>query len=279
VTAEQWARVQQLWEGVIDLPAADRARWLDGACAGDPGLRSLVDALLSADAAGDGPLRSAVTAAVAEAASVREPRLHHRIGSYRLLSELGSGGMGTVYLAERDDDEFHQQVAVKLARGLLDEERVRRFRAERQILASLAHPNIARLLDGGTTDDGYPYIVMEYVEGDTIDRYVSKRALDSDATLRLFLDVAAAVSHAHRSLVVHRDLKPNNILVGPDGVPKLLDFGIAKLLGDDAAGSPALTRTAIRILTPEYAAPETCTGSACCCTSCSRARGRSRAGP
>ena len=137
--------------------------------------------------------------------------------------------MGAVYLAERDDDEFLQQVAIKVVRGLLDPERVRQFRNERQILAWLEHPNIARLLDGGTTDDGLPYLVMEYVDGVPIDRHADARRLTVADRLRLFLVVCDAVSHAHRSLIVHRDIKPTNILVTAAGVPKLLDFGIARL--------------------------------------------------
>ncbi len=178
-----------------------------------------------------------------------------RVGPYRILRELGAGGMGTVFLAERDD-EFHQRVAIKVVRGMLSREVLTRFRAERQILASLEHPAIARLLDGGTTPSGLPYLVMEYVDGVSIDEYCRERRLGIRDRLALFARVCDGVSYAHRSLVVHRDLKPSNILVTADGTPKLLDFGIAKLLEPDAGAAPAITITGLRALTPEYASPE-----------------------
>ena len=168
--------------------------------------------------------------------------------------------MGAVYLAERDDDEFLQQVAIKVVRGLLDPERVRQFRNERQILAWLEHGNIARLLDGGTTDDGLPYLVMEYVAGVPIDRHADARRLTVADRLRLFLVVCDAVSHAHRSLIVHRDIKPTNILVTAAGVPKLLDFGIARLALEGGAPDGALTRAPGRMMTPDYASPEVVRG-------------------
>ena len=168
--------------------------------------------------------------------------------------------MGAVYLAERDDDEFLQQVAIKVVRGLLDPERVRQFRNERQILAWLEHGNIARLLDGGTTDDGLPYLVMEYVAGVPIDRHADARRLTVADRLRLFLVVCDAVSHAHRSLIVHRDIKPTNILVTAAGVPKLLDFGIARLALEGGAPDGTLTRAPGRMMTPDYASPEVVRG-------------------
>ncbi len=184
-----------------------------------------------------------------------QPLPLERIGPYRLISEIGHGGMGTVYLAERDGD-FHQRVAIKVVRGLLGADGLRRFRAERQILASLQHPSIARLLDGGTTPEGLPYLVMEYIEGVRIDDYCEAHALALVQRVTLFCRVCDAVSAAHRSLVVHRDLKPSNILVTADGTPKLLDFGIAKLLTDDGADSLLVTSASVRALTPEYASPE-----------------------
>jgi len=181
-----------------------------------------------------------------------------RVGTYRLVRELGQGGMGAVYLAVRDDDAFHKRVAVKvLKRGMDTEAIVRRFRTERQILAGLDHPNIARLLDGGTTADGRPYLVMEYVDGAPLVEFAESRQLDTTARLDLFLQVAAAVQYAHQNLVIHRDLKPANVLVTHDGVPKLLDFGIAKLLNPEMAGQTlAPTAAGLQLMTPEYASPE-----------------------
>ncbi len=168
-----------------------------------------------------------------------------RVGAYRLVRELGQGGMGTVYLAVRDDDAFHKRVALKiLKRGMDTEAIVRRFRTERQILAGLDHPNIARLLDGGTTADGLPYLVMEYVDGVPLAAYADAHALDTTARLRLFQVLCRAVQYAHQNLVIHRDIKPANVLVTSDGVPKLLDFGIAKLLNADLTGQTLAAATA-----------------------------------
>ncbi len=158
-----------------------------------------------------------------------------RVGPYRLIRELGRGGMGTVFLAERDDDEYHAQVAVKLVRPGMDIEFIlARFRRERQTLARLQHPNISRLLDGGTTENGLPYFVMEYIDGPWLTAFAADRRMSVDDRLRMFLDVCSAVDYAHRNFIIHRDLKPGNILVDPDGVPKLVDFGICKLLRADA---------------------------------------------
>src|SRR6185437_1150814 len=190
--------------------------------------------------------------------SPRGPLEGRRFGAYRILAEIGGGGMGQVYRAVRADDEYRQEVAIKVVRAGVDAEFVaQRLRTERQILASLAHPNIARLLDGGTTDEGVPYIVMELIDGDPITRYCSGRRLDVRARLELFLDVCSAVQYAHQRMVIHRDLKPSNILVTPDGTPKLLDFGIAKALEPNVVPASAdLTINTMRILTPEYASPE-----------------------
>ena len=169
---------------------------------------------------------------------------------------MARAGWGAVYLAERADGAFDQRVAIKVVRGLLDQDRVRRFSAERQILASLQHPNIARLVDGGTTEDGWPYLVMEYVEGQAIDLYAEQRGLGLRDRLALFITVCEAVGHAHRHLIVHRDIKPSNIIVTAEGTPKLLDFGIAKLLDTDDPELSARTMTGMHLLTPDYAAPE-----------------------
>ena len=187
-----------------------------------------------------------------------EDRSGQVLGAYRLVRRLGIGGMGAVYLAERNDQQFSQSVAIKLVRGGHVSKDVRsRLKSERQILATLDHPNIARLLDGGTTDEGIPYLVMEYVEGVPIDLYCDQHRLNLPARLRLFRTVCSAVHAAHQNLIVHRDLKPSNILVTGDGVPKLLDFGIAKLLDvRHSHHTMALTRADLRVLTPDHASPE-----------------------
>jgi serine/threonine protein kinase/tetratricopeptide (TPR) repeat protein len=255
--SERWARLGDIFDRASELPLADRAAFLEQACGGDAALRSEVESLLDYDH-GDHPnLARGIHGALSEeASSIGEavPRIE-RVGPYRLRREIGRGGMGAVYLAERDDD-FTQQVAIKVVRGFLAPDAVRRFRAERQILATLQHPGIARLLDGGTTADGLPYLVMEYVDGVPIDDYCDAHDLSTRARLELFVRVCDAVTAAHRSLVVHRDLKPSNILVTPAGDPKLLDFGIAKLLEDDSAELVQLTTPSMRIMTPHFASPE-----------------------
>ncbi len=261
MTPERWAAAQQLFEAALAVPDEARTAYVDGAAA-DADLAALVRGMLAADAeehAGAG-LAGLVSRAVEEVTASRSTPLVERLGPYRIVSMLGEGGMGAVYLAERDDDEFLQQVAIKVVRGLLDPERVRQFRNERQILAWLEHANIARLLDGGTTDDGLPYLVMEHVHGVPIDRHCDGHRLSVADRLRLFLTVCGAVSHAHRSLIVHRDIKPSNILVTTAGVPKLLDFGIARLALDGAAPESGVTRAGGRMMTPDYASPEVVRG-------------------
>src|SRR5260221_732691 len=196
-------------------------------------------------------------AAFAPAPARVDPLMGRTIGSYKIIRHIGRGGMGSVYLAERSDDQFRRQVAVKAVNPeLVDAGILRRFHNERQTLAALDHPNIIKLLDGGTTEDGAPYLVMDYVEGQTIDEYCNSRKLSTTERLQLFRIVCRAVTYAHQNLVVHRDLKPSNILITPDGTPKLLDFGIAKLLKAEYASSSAVTRTDVRPMTPEYASPE-----------------------
>jgi eukaryotic-like serine/threonine-protein kinase len=254
MSRERWQRLQEIFHAAAALPPGQRGAYLAEACAGDPELQREVEALLasSGDAESLGEeIRQAASDAV-EAA-----RAGMRFGPYRVVRELGRGGMGRVYLARRDDDQFHRRVAIKVANDAQGPDDLARFRAERQILAALDHPNIARLLDGGTTEGGVPYLVLEYVEGEPIDAYCDARELPIGERIRLFRMVCLAVQHAHQSLVVHRDLKPANILVGPDGTPKLLDFGIAKLLKPELlAQSPALTTAIHRPMTPEYASPE-----------------------
>jgi len=247
-------RVDEVFDAVLDLEPEERASWLEAHCQDEPEVQTAVRELLAASARSGGILESPAV----EWARVWEPTPPpQRVGPYRILRELGRGGMGVVYLAQRDDGQFQARMAVKILNTVGPEELLRRFQAERQILASLDHPGIARLVDGGVLQDGRPYLVMELVEGLPLDLHCDRSRLSVDARLRLFCQVARAVHHAHRSLVVHRDLKPSNILVTYGGVPKLLDFGIAKLLDPALAGLTApLTRTGVRPLTPEYASPE-----------------------
>src|ERR1044071_1467079 len=220
----------------------------------------------SNDSVSDDPIASlaeAVTIALSEEEQ-KELLQESNIGPYRIIRRIGQGGMGAVYLAARDDDQFKKQVAIKLIRRGMDSDFVlRRFRNERQILASLDHPNIARLLDGGTTEDGRPYFVMEYIEGKPITEYADKHSLATVERLKLFVQVCSAIHYAHQNLVIHRDIKPSNILVTADGTPKLLDFGIAKLLNPElAAQTIEATAVAVRLMTPEYASPEQVKGEA-----------------
>lgn len=256
IDPERWARIEDLFARAEELPPADRAAWLAAECGDDLDLRREVESLLVAAGAAAPALGAALADAVASATDLSAGG---RIGPYHLIREIGHGGMGTVYLAERADGEYVGQVAIKVSRdGPGAVELLRRLRAERQILANLHHPNIARLLDGGTTERGTPYVVMEYVEGLRIDRYCDERRLDIPGRIQLIRQLADAVEHANRNLVIHRDIKPGNILVTADGTPKLLDFGIAKLLDD--TDHPDATRTAFRLLTPAYASPEQIAG-------------------
>jgi serine/threonine protein kinase/tetratricopeptide (TPR) repeat protein len=251
----RWERLESLFHAALPLAPAARAMLLDRECADDPALRAEVERLLAAhDRAGR--FIQAPAVALAPTGPPEPPVEGRRIGAYRVVSELGRGGMGAVYLAERADGAFTQRVAIKLIKRGMDTDHVlARFRAERQILASLDHPNIARLLDGGSTDDGLPYLVMEHIDGQPIDQFADAHGLPVADRLRLFLQVCGAVSYAHGRGVVHRDIKPLNILVTPAGVPKLLDFGIAKVL-HDAGDEVTSTITGLRLLTPEYASPE-----------------------
>ena len=251
------ADVDAAFDAALDQAPGERIRWLREHYPADRSLVDEVQALLAAHERAEGILEAMpVQRPAGPAATDSIP--HRRIGPYRVLREIGRGGMGVVYLAERDDGQFRRRVAIKLLRASPDAEELhRRFIAERQILASLDHPNIAQLQDGGVTDGQLPYLVMEYVEGLPITTYCDRHRLGLDDRLRLFTDVCAAVRHAHQNLVVHRDLKPGNILVTGDGRVKLLDFGIAKLLnpGISAVAQP-VTRTEFRVMTPEYASPE-----------------------
>ncbi len=251
VSIEHEQRVMELLEAALECPLEERAAFFDAACGGEEALRREVEGLLETDAAD-----FMETAAFKVRA---DPGVGRVIGAYKTVRHLGSGGMASVYLAVRESD-FRQQVAVKLIkRGMDTEEIVRRFHRERQILADLAdlhHPSIARILDGGTTSDGLPYFAMEYIEGEAVDRYCDARRLSVGARLELFLEICSAVHTAHQHLVIHRDLKPSNILVTADGVPKLLDFGIAKLLQPEAPHQTLVTAPEHYLMTPLYASPE-----------------------
>ena len=257
---ELWRRAKQVFEQVVELPPAARQRHLESECGAEGDLRRAVEELLAADASDDSLL--ADTAMVDMTRALEEERdrpwLGRSLSAYRIVAKLGNGGMGSVYLAERDDTEYRKQVAIKvLSLWLMTPENLRRFRLERQILAMLEHPNIARLLDGGTTSEGLPYLVMDYVEGVSLTAYCDRRRLTLRQRLELFIQVCAAVSFAHQNLVVHRDLKPQNILVTAGGVPKLLDFGIAKILeASSFIDGTGMTLTHQRLLTPDYASPE-----------------------
>ena len=243
-------RALDLFERYLDIEVAQRDAWLDQQCIGDGELRAAVERLASADAAAENFLTGDYGSSTVRAV------IGTSIGPWRLDRLIAEGGMGAVYLAHRDDGAYTQNVAVKLIRPLLlDADAIRRFERERQILAQLQHPNIAQMLDGGTTDSGSPYVVMEFVDGVPITSYCEQHRLGLTQRLDLLRGVCSAVQAAHRNLVVHRDLKPGNILVTADGVPKLLDFGIAKMLQTEQAAVTRVAATTIT-LTPDYASPE-----------------------
>ncbi|MDB4949565.1 MAG: hypothetical protein JWM27_2214 [Gemmatimonadetes bacterium] len=250
----RWERVDAVLDAALDLGAGERGAFLDGACGSDAALRAEVEQLLRCCGEADGFLESPASGLGAALVAAPEPEM--RIGPYRTLGVVGRGGMGVVYLAERDDEHFRMRVAVKvLPRGMEGGQAVRRFLEERQILARLQHPGIARLLDGGVTEDGLPYFVMEYVEGTRLDRYCDARGMGLRERLALFCRVCEAVEYAHRNLVVHRDIKPANVLVTAAGEVKLLDFGIARLT-EPGPGAREHTGTGRGWMTPEFASPE-----------------------
>lgn len=244
MNAESWSRVKEILEECLDLEPAQWPRYLDAACAGNPELLGEVESLLSShEHAGDFIAQPAL----------RESFTGVRLGHWKLLGDIGEGGMSRVCMAERDDGQFQQRAAVKiLKRGMDTDQILRHFQMERQILAGMRHPNVARLLDGGVTPGGRPYFVMEHIEGEPIDRYADARKLEIPERLRLFQQVCSAVNYAHQRLVVHRDIKPGNILVTPEGMAKLLDFGIATIISPEPSG----TLANVRMLTPDYASPE-----------------------
>lgn len=248
------ARVRELFDRAAEMGPEERTAFLRDACGDDEELLRDVVSLLS-HAGPDEAFADIVGRAAAEVPSDEPSRVGTHIGPYTVIERIGHGGMGTVWLAERSDEAFSKKVALKIVRGGLDAPQLlQRFRAERRILARLEHPGIARILDGGQTDDGLPYFVLEYVDGIRIDDYCRRHHLDTRARLRLFARVCEAVAYAHRNLVIHRDLKPANILVAEGETPKLLDFGIAKLTSDDLEHDVTLMGS--RPMTPDYAAPE-----------------------
>jgi eukaryotic-like serine/threonine-protein kinase len=266
MSPERWQRIEEIFEAAVALPQSQRESFLAESCGRDDKLRSQINAMLAADEKeSDLNLNVADLGAnvlFAEQEKV-DQNVGRRIGNYRIIREIGRGGMGAVYEAERDDAEFRQRVAIKLIKRGMDTDFIlRRFRHERQILANLNHPFIARLFDGGTTDDRLPYFIMEYVEGERITSYCENRNLNLAERLRLVLKVCAAIDYAHKQKIVHRDIKPGNILVTDDGQVKLLDFGIAKFLDPERPNETANSITGRLILTPEYASPEQIRGLA-----------------
>jgi serine/threonine protein kinase len=261
LTRERWAQIRQVFDGALDRPAKDRAAYLRVVCARDNELRLEVESLLrSHDQSED--FLSTPAAQLGQLLSRDDDAAEYPqgycVGPYRLERRIGRGGMGSVWLATRVDEAYNKEVAIKLVkRGMDSQEILRRFRVERQVLANLDHPNIARLIDGGSTPEGLPYLVMEYVQGTRIDQYCEQHRCSITERLQAFRALCSAVHYAHQNLVVHRDIKAGNILVTADGVPKLLDFGIAKLLRHDGSTLDlAQTRPELRPMTLDYASPE-----------------------
>lgn len=258
MTPERWSLIQEKLEVAVALDPGQRATFLEELGTTDPDLREELESLLAQDSSSENLFRTSAMFPLAAVDSERDPMIGRRLGPYQVVDLLGVGGMGEVYRAFRADDVYKQQVAIKLVRAGRDSSQVfGRFKTERQILATLDHPNIARLLDGGATQEGVPYLVMELIEGQPIDEYCDHNKLNVSERLNLFAKVCGAVQYAHSRLIVHRDLKPGNILVTAQGQPKLLDFGIAKILDPGVLGeAPAATLTMVRVLTPAYASPE-----------------------
>src|SRR5215813_8644530 len=235
MTSDRWNRIEEIFQRALELPGSERSGYVAHTCGDDEELRSEVESLLASEGDSTILLRSLVAGDIRGLAEFRSSsEVGLQLGSYRLVRELDSGGMGVVYLAVRSDDHYFQIVAIKMIRkGLESPALVQRFRAERQILATLSHPNIGAILDGGDMEDGRPFIVMEYVEGLPITLACASRGLSTPERVELFRSACAAVQYAHEMSVIHRDIKPSNVLVTPTGVVKLIDFGIAKALAPD----------------------------------------------
>src|SRR5208337_5640249 len=256
-----WHQVREILATALEMRPEERTGFVRQACGSDQALFAEVESLLVHHDQADSLLENFPAARWLSF----EPAAWtgKKIGAYKIVRELGEGGMAVVYLGERDDEHFRRRVAIKMVRpGFYTAEIVHRFRNERQTLAALDHPNVVKLLDGGSSDEGSPYLVMEYVEGPPIDQYCDLHRLSIDDRLRLFRDVCSAVQYAHEKLVIHRDLKPANILIAKDGTPRLLDFGIAKLLNPECLQTSLVTGTNWRPMTPEYASPEQIRGQA-----------------
>jgi eukaryotic-like serine/threonine-protein kinase len=259
MTPERWSRVKEIFAGALERDPAERTTYVEAACASDPELRVEVISLLDAHETAGGFIEQEAAQRVGlTSAAPKKDWIGRRLGPYRIVGEAGRGGMSEVFKAVRDDQQYEKQVAIKLLKpGLDTDSLLRRFKAERQILAQLSHPNIAHLLDGGATEDGAPYLVMEYIEGKPIDLYCDDRELGVNERLDLFRSLCSAVHYVHQHLMVHGDLKCGNVLVTDQGVVKLLDFGIAKLLGPAPGTKREEPRaTTFLALTPEYASPE-----------------------
>jgi eukaryotic-like serine/threonine-protein kinase len=258
MTPERWGRVKEIFAGALERDPSQRTTYVDQACAADAELRGEVISLLEAhETAGDFIEQEAAQRIGLANEVARKDWIGRRLGPYRIVGEAGRGGMSQVFKALRDDQQYEKQVAIKLLKpGLDTESLLKRFRAERQILAQLSHPNIAHLLDGGATEDGAPYLVMEYIEGKPIDAYCDDRELGVNERIDLFRSLCSAVHYVHQHLMVHGDLKCGNVLVTDQGVVKLLDFGIAKLLGPTPSSHEEPRATTFLALTPEYASPE-----------------------
>jgi eukaryotic-like serine/threonine-protein kinase len=262
VTPDQWQMVRRIFHEAIELPAGERDAFVQKTAAGDEAVRTEVESLLASHDRAESfiePTDNQITAVCFDPTS-NNGMIGRRLGAYEIIREIGQGGMGAVYLGARADDQFSKRAAIKLVRsGMNTDFVVRRFLSERQILANLDHPNIARLLDGGTSEEGIPFFVMEYVEGQPIREFCDSRRLSTDERLKLFRQVCSAVHYAHQNLVIHRDIKPGNILVTAEGTVKLLDFGIAKLLAPGPRRDET-TQAAVRVMTPDYASPEQARG-------------------
>ena len=272
MTPDRSQRVEEIFQAVVALTPEERERYLCVACNDDVTLKQdIEERLLLHDSAATGQTSFSPYSAPTgpplwktDQTEDIDPLIGRRLGAYKIERQIGRGGMGAVYEALRADREFTKRVAIKLVKRGMDTDFIlRRFRKERQILAALDHPHIALLLDGGTTDDGLPYFVMEFIEGQPLYRYSDAYQLNISERLKLFRAICDAVHYAHQKHVVHRDIKPSNVLVTSEGVPKLLDFGIAKLLSPDIAGDITHdpTATSMRLMTPEYASPEQVQGA------------------
>ena len=261
MTGEEWARLEQLFEDARQRPAKERETWLAAHCA-DEAMRALVADMLVTYDHDPGFLEASTDVAGSIENALADGLVGSRLGPYRVTGQLGRGGMGVVYDAVRDDGEFERRVAIKVLPAWSGVALAERFRLERRVLAALDHPGIARLVDSGTTPDGVPYFVMEFVDGPPIDVWTRERRLDVRARVALMEPVCDAVAYAHRHLIVHRDLKPANILVPADGHPRLLDFGIATLLARPGGFDTGVTATGHQTFTIDFASPEQIRGEA-----------------